>query len=770
MEAGGTNALEMVARDLKSMGLYLAANLSFEGVRYERLHRKLSDAERATQDRLAAFWLEMGQAVEQAERITGASRLPNKTKGRIHKMGSIHFQMARGRFFQALLASLNTPHMLDAIRSDLAAGHAAIIQLTNTFAANAERAITEAEAQGEDLAKVEASAKDILIDFPRNRFPIHKIIAVRSKSKGKGKGMVITSQVALDDQNRPIVEQAAIDLRDALLAKVESISVPEGPLEQILRTFGAESVAEVTGRSRRLVPQPNGSTVLEDRTAEDAKADVAAFMNDQKQILVFSTAGATGATYSAALTCRNQRLRRHYVLQAGWRADLALQGMGRSHRSNQAQPPEYVLLTTDLWANQRMVSAVAKGMRDLGALTRGLRQAASQDFFTADDNLEDEFGQEAWVNFVMKMSGHQIPGLSIGQFEREACIKLRLPSGTLLKQMPPVRRFLNAMSAMSCDNQTLFGQHYREELQSLKLSAIEDGTYDRGIETITPDSLIKLEDTVIYRDPRTGGETRLLKMLRIDELKPVDYATARRKALSGSRARVVKSLMTGRIAVLSFPKGLASRMPSPQDKIEVITPTGSRIRTREEVVQERWTQVDMTTAESLWNAELVERGDDEEREFFVITGAMLPIWDKLPRDRSTVYRMETDEGEQVIGRLVSEGFVNKLIVRVDALTAGGLDVQSVDDALCKGAAVTLANSWVLQGRVGAYTKKLTVTLSMPFEDKANYAPMIRKAKLRDSIGALRTLAYLRLNTEDGARQSTLKHILKVAPAIGAATL
>lgn len=765
MEEGGTNALEMVARDLKAMGLYLAANLSFEGVKYERLQRKLTVQERDAQDRLADIWLKVNDGLKRAMIQTGAARLPLTTKGKTHKMGSIHFMMARARFFQALLASLNTPQVIEKVREDLANGHAAIIQLTNTFAASADRAIDEAEENGISIDQVEASAKDILLGYLKNQFPTIKLQAVRRRSGGKSQ---LFAQPVLDANGDPVEDAQAAAIRDQLVADVQAIDVPEGPLEQLMRAFGPEMIAEITGRSRRLVPAPNGGQTVEERSAADVMDDQKAFMNDGKQILVFSQAGGTGATYSAQRTARNQRLRRHYVLQAGWRADIALQGMGRSHRSNQAQPPEYILVGNDLWASQRMVSAVAKGMRDLGALTRGLRQAASQDFFTADDNLEDEFGEEAWFNFVHRLNTGQIPGLSIGQFEREACITLRQRTGVLVKPLPPVKRFLNAMSAMSCDNQALFGQHYRQELAELKLAAVEDGSFDRGIETITPDSLIKLEDQVIYRDPRTGGETRLLKMLRIDELQPVDYADARRKALARGNTRVVKSLLTGRIAILSFPRLRKGQIPSADDKVEVIMPTGSRIRTREEIVQERWTQVEATIAESLWNAELRERGDEEERDFWVISGAMLPIWDKLPRDRSTVFRMETDEGEQVIGRLVSEDFVEKLLKRVDALTGGGLPEAEVDETLLKGGVVQLANGWVCQGRVNTITGRLSITMSMPIEDEAPYASLIHTAALKRTVGPLTTLAYYKIPVDDADRTRALSHILGQAPAVGAA--
>ncbi|MET4745664.1 hypothetical protein ABIF73_009866 [Bradyrhizobium japonicum] len=68
-------------------------------------------------------------------------------------------------------------------------------------------------------------------------------------------------------------------------------------------------------------------------------AESSAFMDDVKRILVFSDAGGTGRSYHAALSAWNRRLRVHYLLEPGWKADAAIQGRPDQPGAAAAVPP-----------------------------------------------------------------------------------------------------------------------------------------------------------------------------------------------------------------------------------------------------------------------------------------------------------------------------------------------------------------------------------------------------------------------------------------------
>jgi C-terminal domain on Strawberry notch homologue len=89
------------------------------------------------------------------------------------------------------------------------------------------------------------------------------------------------------------------------------------------------------------------------------------------------------------------------MLEAGWRADTAIQGLGRSNRTNQAQPPLFRPVATNVKGEKRFLSTIARRLDTLGAITKGQRQTGGQGLFRADDNLESHYARDALRAFYM---------------------------------------------------------------------------------------------------------------------------------------------------------------------------------------------------------------------------------------------------------------------------------------------------------------------------------------------------------------------------------
>ena len=144
IEAGGVAAMEVLARDLRSLGLYTARSLSYDGVEYEMLVHALTPEQRGIYDAYAgAFSIihnNLAAAMEAAN-ITGDSggTLNRQAKSAARSA----FESAKQRFFGHLLTSMKTPTLIAAIDTDLTAGHAAVIQIVSTGEALMERRLAD---------------------------------------------------------------------------------------------------------------------------------------------------------------------------------------------------------------------------------------------------------------------------------------------------------------------------------------------------------------------------------------------------------------------------------------------------------------------------------------------------------------------------------------------------------------------------------------------------------------------------------------------------
>ncbi len=109
LEAGGVAVMELIARELKAMGLYLARALSFDGVEYEALRHPLTTDDIAIWDAWADAFLLIHQNLRAALDAVGISEDGKPKSGQAASAALSAFEGAKLRFFGHLLAGLKAP-------------------------------------------------------------------------------------------------------------------------------------------------------------------------------------------------------------------------------------------------------------------------------------------------------------------------------------------------------------------------------------------------------------------------------------------------------------------------------------------------------------------------------------------------------------------------------------------------------------------------------------------------------------------------------------
>jgi hypothetical protein len=144
VEKGGVAVMELIARELKAMGLYLARSLSFEGVEYEPLRHPLTEENIEVWDGWADAFQLIHANLEAALKAVGIQGEDDKAKsGQALSQARSAFEGAKLRFFSHLLAGMKTPTLIASVREDLAAGRSAVVQIVSTNEAVMERRLSE---------------------------------------------------------------------------------------------------------------------------------------------------------------------------------------------------------------------------------------------------------------------------------------------------------------------------------------------------------------------------------------------------------------------------------------------------------------------------------------------------------------------------------------------------------------------------------------------------------------------------------------------------
>ncbi len=730
VSAGGLSVMEIVARDMKSMGDYMARTLSYEGIVNRKLEHRLSPDQIRRYDEFADAWRMVSENINSA--LVSSDAIKGK-KAASNVMSA--FWGAQQRFFNTVLTSMQMPSIMADAKKQLAASNSVVFQLVNTNEASQEKAIKKAKAAGEEVnaEEMDLSPRDILIDFVERSFPTIKYVEHLDDSGKPEWGPLV------DADGKPVQDPAALEAKENLLTKLRMMKLDNGALETIVEEFGAENVAEITGRTRRreMVRNENGEIEMKfvRRSPKMRNVEIDEFNEGKRRVLVFSDAGGTGKSFHADRRFKNQQKRIHYLVQAGWRADGALQGFGRTHRSNEATAPEYVLCTTDIKGHKRFISSVARRLAQLGSLTAGDRSSAGSGIFSEEDNLENQYAKSAIKQLFFNLFYEDF-----GRFNDIAkqlgFVKLRVNKRTgevyeeniLLDEykqldtskLPDIPIFLNRILNCRVETQNnLFGE-FEETMHDLIETAKDAGKYDPGLEKLPGDSIKETDRTTLWNAGDGTGSTDLVEIevgKRVNKM-PFDQAQRVVKARANGRTHYfARNVNSGKVF------GFAETSKTKTDERGVIhtqyrvfSPDGTNSPAYDSDIRftgERanFERLGDARAEEEWNKAFAALPDMTTTKRYFAHGTLLPIWDRLGVNSPRIFRIvPTGQTGGFLGMEIAQDSVNAVLRRFGKTPAS---IELTPDAILnrimqEGKAVALQNGWELRrARVnGAYRVEL----------------------------------------------------------------
>lgn len=666
IEGGGTGAMEMVCRDMRALGLYASASISFEGVEYGEVFHKLTPRQRRMYNDAARAWQVVLQNIDKALDVTNAS-------ARAKANAYTAFWGRQQAFFRVLISAFKVPTVIKEAEAALKRGESPVITLVGTGESKTRQKVSKAIAEGDSLEDLDFSPREIICAMVARSFPTTLYTEVEDKvTKQK------TKVVVKNKKGDPVESREAVRLKQRVLDSLSGLELPENPLDQIINSFGESAVAEITGRKRRLIrDRETGRMEYRKRVTDGVSMarmnvhETEMFQAGEKLVAVISDAGSVGISLHSDRRAANQRRRCMITLEFGWSADKQLQTFGRVHRSNQAFPPRYILVSTELGGERRFSSTIARRLGSLGALTKGDRNGADGSDL-GRYNFETQEGEAALsMLFARIVLGRAVPGLDdpkqalrdMGLLREDSEGAESVKSG----DESNVPRFLNRVLALDVDRQNAMFDFFAGIFDETVEHAKQTGTFDDGVEDIKALAVrVAGEASVVAVDPTTGAQTRHYR-LELD-LPNKTASFERAEAMRGWRrgSGYFRNTKTGGF-VLACPCAPQTdpKTGRTHRNYAITKPEGERRDyVHESDLAKRFTAVEPEEARGWWETHLATLPEVVTVETHIISGAILRVWHRLKTKEGTrlkVVRVSTDAGERVVGVQIPEARVAQVL-------------------------------------------------------------------------------------------------------------
>lgn len=627
---GGMSAMELIARDLKAQGKYLSRTLSYKGVKYvddESTTHILNPEQEKTWNSACDAWDLVLNSMK--------GTIQDVTNGGTRQMApaTSQFYGTQQRFFNLLLTSMKIPTCVRLAEEALADGKCVAITLINTneAAQNRERdRLAAADDDEEVIPDYDFGPGKMLSDLVRAAYPVQQYQDDVNDNGEPIKTPVYQTDADGNPTRIPVLNPDAVRARDELIAKLErELHMPQNPLDELIDLLGGPSkVAELTGRKQRLDPvsgklvNRGGAGVAQDKVN---LTEMANFQAGKKLVAILSSAADTGISLHSSLDAKNQRQRIVITLQVGWSADKAMQMNGRFNRTNQAGPPEYRLLKSNMGGESRFISSIARRMESLEALSKGQTKTNAGTEGISKVNFETEQGESAAAAFYNRLMRHDaVPGAVTRQGEPMDGMDILDSMGVLdakgevpQAQRTNVTRLLNRILARPTNVHNPVFEYYQDIFNSVVAQAERDGTLDTGVKRIPGDEFNIGESRALSADPKTGAQTFYYPITAQVRLKPMPFGEMEKvydkTKERGDHPRILKDAKTGDLALAVDAHPIIHADGTQQRAMHLMKP-GNRMPQKVAVDSDHWVALDKKQHEEVSNAEEAEKRELENVE------------------------------------------------------------------------------------------------------------------------------------------------------------
>lgn len=144
-------------------------------------------------------------------------------------------------------------------------------------------------------------------------------------------------------------------------------------------------------------------------------------------------------------------------------------------------------------------------------------------------------------------------------------------------------------------------------------------------------------------------------------------------------------------------------------RVRLLRPAHADVITVDALARSHWRDASSEEFRRAWECEVASLPELTESTFHIVTGLLLPVWNRLPDKTARVYRLQTDQGERVIGRLVSPASAALLLETMGAGAPALTPAAALAAVMQDGAGLVLAEGLVLKRSLVMNRQRLELT-------------------------------------------------------------